>query len=380
MDKDVMVESHQDVTSERVYGAVKKWLDARPAKPFFLFAHFFDVHFDFTPPPPYDKKFDPTYEGWVDGKNFLFSDDYAKDMPSRDFQHLLALYDGEIAWTDSFIGRIRADLEKAGILEDTVIVITSDHGTEFFEHHDKGHRKTLWDEVIKTPLIIRYPKRLPSGKRSNELSRGIDVGPTLLELAGFPAPTDVFGTSLMPLVKNPGGHVIGRAHEAVEGENDGPVMRGDQPGGDGKILVAMTLARADGLGRHQHVRHDVPCFDAPEAAGAAAAGQRLVGDHQDAVFVADLADPGPVVGAGNRELHDRDRFAAGHSRAYHRLGPRTAQVRACLRASRRFAGVPGQGREPGRLNRPRCAPPNLRPHRCAASRKAPPRASARRAG
>jgi arylsulfatase A-like enzyme len=211
MDKDVMVESHKDVTNERVYGAVKKWLDARPAKPFFLFAHFFDVHFDFTPPPPFDKKFDPTYVGWVDGKNFLFSDDYAKDMPSRDFQHLLSLYDGEIAWTDSFIGRIRADLEKAGILDDTVIAITSDHGTEFFEHDDKGHRKTLWDEVIRTPLILRYPKKLPSGKRSNELSRGIDVGPTLLELAGFPAPTDVFGTSLMPLVKNPGGHVVGRA-------------------------------------------------------------------------------------------------------------------------------------------------------------------------
>jgi arylsulfatase A-like enzyme len=210
MDKGVMLESHQDVTNERVYGAVKKWLDARPSRPFFLFAHFFDVHFDFTPPPPYDKKFDPDYQGWVDGKNFMFSDDYEKNMPPRDFQHLLALYDGEIAWTDSFIGRLRADLEKAGILDDTVIVITSDHGTEFFEHGDKGHRKTLHDEVIRIPLVVRYPKKLPRGMKIEDLSRGIDVGPTVLELAGFPPPADVLGTSLVPEIQNPGTRVVGR--------------------------------------------------------------------------------------------------------------------------------------------------------------------------
>src|SRR5262249_6364996 len=136
--------------------------------------------------------------------------DYEKNMPPRDFQHLLALYDGEIAWTDSFIGRLRADLEKAGILDDTLIVITSDHGTEFFEHGDKGHRKTLHDEVIRIPLVLRYPKKLPRGARIEALSRGIDVGPTVLELAGFPPPTDVFGTSLVPAIQNPGTRVVGR--------------------------------------------------------------------------------------------------------------------------------------------------------------------------
>jgi arylsulfatase A-like enzyme len=205
MNKDVMVESHRDVSGERVYGAVKKWFDARPRKPFFLFVHLFDVHFDFTPPPPYDKQFDPTYPGWVDGRNFLFDGRYSKDMEPRDLQHLYALYDGEIAWTDSIVARIRADLEKAGVLEDTVIALTSDHGTEFFEHDDKGHRKTLFDEVLRTPLVVRYPAKLPAGKRVAELSRGIDVGPTLLELAGFPAPKDVFGTSLVPLVSGSAG-------------------------------------------------------------------------------------------------------------------------------------------------------------------------------
>ena len=69
------------------------------------------------------------------------------------------------------------------------------------------------------------------------------------------------------------------------------------------------VARADGLGRDEHVGRDAPALDAPEPAGPAAAGQRLVGDHQDAVLVADLADPRPVVAVRDRELHDRDGLA-----------------------------------------------------------------------
>jgi len=211
MDKEVMVESHQEVSNERVYDAVTRWLAGRTTeKPFFLFVHLFDVHFDFVPPPPYDKKFDPTYASWVDGKDFLFDERYAAGMQPRDLQHLLALYDGEIAWTDSILGKLRADLEKAGLLEDTVLAITSDHGTELFEHLDKGHRKTLYDEVIRTPLIVRYPAKLPPGCRVKELSRGIDVGPTLLDLAGFPVPEDTLGMSLATLVTAPGTARIGR--------------------------------------------------------------------------------------------------------------------------------------------------------------------------
>jgi arylsulfatase A-like enzyme len=211
MDKEVMIESHKDVTNERVYGAVKRWMGGRSDKPFFLFVHMWDVHFDFTPPPPFDRKFDPGYQGWMTGENFFFDMRYNPDMAKRDLDHLIALYDGEIAWTDSVVGRIRDDLEKAGLLNDTVIALTSDHGTEFFEHGDKGHRKTLYDEVIKTALVVRYPKKLHPGRRVAEQTRGIDVGPTLLELAGLPAPEDVVGRSLVALAETPGSPNVGRA-------------------------------------------------------------------------------------------------------------------------------------------------------------------------
>jgi arylsulfatase A-like enzyme len=236
MDKDVMAASHRDDPGAKTYSEFATWLDHRSSKPFFAFVHFWDVHFDFTPPPPYDTKFDPGYQGPIDGKDFFFdSDRYNAKMAPKDFQHLLALYDGEIAWTDSLIGKIRADLEKKGLLENTVIALTSDHGTEFFEHGSKAHRMTLYDEVIRTPLVIRYPKSLPQGKRVEELSRGIDLGPTLIELAGFPVPQDVYGQSLL----------------ATLGSKDG--VGGGAPGGTGKAMnrvVARAVSELDSLGQH----------------------------------------------------------------------------------------------------------------------------------
>ncbi len=236
MDKDVMVASHRDDPGERTYSEFKSWLEKRSKKPFFAFVHFWDVHFDFTPPPPYDTKFDPGYTGPIDGKDFFFDNQrYKAGMDPKDFQHLLALYDGEISWTDSLIGRVRADLEKQGLLENTVIALTSDHGTEFFEHGSKAHRMTLYDEVIHTPLVIRYPKSLPEGRRVGELSRGIDLGPTLIELAGFPAPQDVYGQSLL----------------ATLGNKDG--VGGGAPGGNGRAMnrvVGRTVSELDSLGQH----------------------------------------------------------------------------------------------------------------------------------
>ncbi len=201
MDEGVMKASHRDVTNPTVYAAVEKWLAARPSdRPFFLFIHLWDVHFDFIPPPPYDTRFDPDYTGEITGENFFFDPRIHPKMAARDLEHLIALYDGEIAWTDSFIDKLRAAFESAGLLDGTVLAITSDHGTEFFEHGAKGHRQTLYDESIRVPLIVRYPPRIAAGKRVEAQTRCIDIGPTLLDLAGLPRASDVMGESLVPKV------------------------------------------------------------------------------------------------------------------------------------------------------------------------------------
>ncbi len=205
MDEGVMKASHHDITNPTVYAAVGKWLGERPAdQPFFLFIHLWDVHFDFIPPPPYDTRFDPDYKGDITGENFFFDSRINPMMAARDLEHLIALYDGEIAWTDSFIEKLRADFEKAGLLDRSVLAVTSDHGTEFFEHGAKGHRQTLFDESIRVPLIVRYPAQLAGGRRIAQQTRSIDVGPTVLELAGLPGPANVMGESLVPLIQGRG--------------------------------------------------------------------------------------------------------------------------------------------------------------------------------
>lgn len=201
MDPGVMEKSHEDVTNPIILANVKKWLDAHVHERFFLFVHMWDPHYDFIPPPPYDTLFDPGYSGWVTGRNFFDDPRINRTMDPRDLAHLLALYDGEIAATDDAIGRMLDLLGAAGVLDDTIVCVTSDHGTEFFEHGAKGHRKTLFDECIHVPLILRFPAGLPRGRAVAAQTRSIDVGPTLLGLAGLDPPTRVLGHSLLPLVE-----------------------------------------------------------------------------------------------------------------------------------------------------------------------------------
>jgi len=200
--------SHEDITNPRVYERVSAWLettartpdDGAAARPFFMFIHMWDVHFDYIPPAPYDTMFDPDYEGTIDGANFFFNDRINPQMSARDLEHVIALYDGEIAWTDDHIGRILDDVERLGLTGDTIVALVSDHGTEFFEHGGKIHRRTLYDEVIRIPLIIRYPGHVTPGARHDEQVRLIDVMPTLLDLAGADRPGDVMGQSLVPVL------------------------------------------------------------------------------------------------------------------------------------------------------------------------------------
>lgn len=203
MDVEVMRRSHRDITNPNVLAGFTRWLHQPRRGKFFVFLHLWDVHFDFIPPPPYDTMFDPGYEGSVTGEDFFFDTSINPDMPARDLEHLIALYDGEIAWTDEHVGRIIAELEAVGQLDDTVIAVTSDHGTAFFEHGQKGHRNSLFDELIRVPLVIRYPPVLTGGTRVAPQTRAIDVGPTLLELAGLPAPSTlpggIMGRSLVEL-------------------------------------------------------------------------------------------------------------------------------------------------------------------------------------
>ncbi|MEP0846719.1 MAG: sulfatase-like hydrolase/transferase [Phycisphaerae bacterium] len=201
MNPSVMKRSHADVTNPTVFAAFARWLSEHHERRFFLFVHLWDCHFDFIPPEPYRSRFDPDYRGNITGEHFFFDARINAALPRRDIQHLEALYDGEIAWTDAHVDKMLQALSGSGLHENTIVALTSDHGTEFFEHGRKAHRHTLYDELIHVPLVNRFPGRLPAGVRVKSLSRAIDIGPTLLQLAGLPRQDCGVGRSLVPIIE-----------------------------------------------------------------------------------------------------------------------------------------------------------------------------------
>lgn len=179
--------SRSAVTSQQLAQHAIDYLQRRSSakdqRPFFLFLHFFDVHYDYNPPTPYAQMFDAAYAGRATGN----VDSVRQGMPSRDLDHVVALYDGEIAWVDANIGKILSSLHTLGYDDNTIVAITADHGEEFLEHGQAAHYKTLYDEVLRVPLVIRYPGHVAPGRKVEGQVRLMDVAPTLLSLAGFRA-------------------------------------------------------------------------------------------------------------------------------------------------------------------------------------------------
>ncbi|HKJ24852.1 MAG TPA: sulfatase [Myxococcota bacterium] len=190
--------SHHDETAPQVVGAALGWLAERPVgdpQPWFLFVHLWDVHYDFIPPAPYDRMFDPDYAGDLSPLGFQGNPAINPDMPARDLEHLRALYDGEIRWLDSQLAPLLATLGVREGYERVVIGLVADHGEEFFEHGQKGHYKNLFDTTVHVPFIL-----VDAGRLAPRTVPGLvgleDVAPTLLGLAGLPPLAEALGRDL----------------------------------------------------------------------------------------------------------------------------------------------------------------------------------------
>lgn len=127
------------------------------------------------------------------------------ELTNRELPFITSLYDGEVRVFDDLIGRYIDALDNLKIINDTLIVITSDHGEELLERGHVGHSScnlsgTLYDESIKVPLIMHLPKLLPAGKVINEQIAQIDIMPSIFELLGLELTTRSEGKSLVPLI------------------------------------------------------------------------------------------------------------------------------------------------------------------------------------
>lgn len=186
-------------TGSRTERRMAEFLSAADTRPAFLFVHLWDVHYDYAPPPPWDRYFDPDYAGSTDFSRVALSPAIHAGMDPADRRHLESLYDGEIRWTDSVLERLLALHGRLREGRERLVVVLSDHGEEFFEHGGKGHQNTLFEEVVRIPMVLHWPGHLPTGLVVTDLVRIIDVLPTLLDLVGARSPESLDGRSLAPL-------------------------------------------------------------------------------------------------------------------------------------------------------------------------------------
>lgn len=197
--------SWRNVTSKKVVQKAIQSLKRRQKKNFFLFLHMWDVHYDYNPPQPWDKKFFPEYEGDLDPYHWVRNDKVKEYISEEDKKFIISQYDGEISFTDHHLGLFFREIKKMGLWENTVIIITADHGEEFFDHGGTCHSLTLYDELVHVPFIIRIPD-LHGPPKINCRSAMVDLYPTILELAEIPAPEKAHlqGQSLIPLIEGTG--------------------------------------------------------------------------------------------------------------------------------------------------------------------------------
>lgn len=194
--------SHSGMTCPALHESIDTWVRANANRPFFLFVHYWDVHYDYDPPQPYRSLFDRNYSGSVDGTNFIKNTSVNANMDARDLEHVIALYDGEIAFTDSYIGKLMDLLREMGIYDKSMIILTSDHGDEFFEHDTKGHMKNLFQTSVAIPLIIKLPHNSFAGTSVEGPVSLVDIAPTVMDALGQPQHPDFNGRSLLPYIRN----------------------------------------------------------------------------------------------------------------------------------------------------------------------------------
>ena len=186
---------HQDRRANDVASRAIDLVDRFGDRPFFLFLHFYDPHWHYDPPEGTRALFAKPYAGAITGRWGDFSTRPASAVTPADLEHLLALYDGEIRFVDDEVGRVLDHLSARGALANTLVVVTSDHGEEFLEHGSWEHQKTLYEEVIRVPLVVNGPG--VTARREAAPVSLLDVAPTILAWAGVAAPASFQGRSLL---------------------------------------------------------------------------------------------------------------------------------------------------------------------------------------
>jgi arylsulfatase A-like enzyme len=159
------------------------WLEAREGLATFLFVHTMDPHVPYTPPAPFDRRYEPYPTEGHSGQDPRT--DYKEPL---DRERLRAQYDGEIAYGDREFGRFVRELKVLGRYDEALIVFLADHGEEFLDHGQWLHGRSVFDELVRVPLVLKMPGRREAGRRVAQQVQVVDILPTVLESQGLPVP------------------------------------------------------------------------------------------------------------------------------------------------------------------------------------------------
>ena len=189
-----------------------EWVKENKDKKFFLLLHGYDSHGQYEPPQGFDYRFvdqgyDRKYSGSKEEQEALREEGLEKGqvtLRDEDVRFWRAIYDEKINRADAWFKIFMNEMESLGLKEKTLFVVTSDHGTEFYEHKRFDHGFSLYDELIHTPLVVKLPGRT-DGKVINDQISSINVLPTILDLLAVEVPDNVKKqmrvTSLVPALQ-----------------------------------------------------------------------------------------------------------------------------------------------------------------------------------
>ncbi len=211
-------------TAGEVTDAVVRYLDRAPTpQHLFLFVHYFDPHLPYAPPPPYDTMYAAAPAA---GRIAMTGHPALATARSDEEQKRLALYAGEISYMDEQVGRLLDDLKRRGILDDALVVVTSDHGENLGDAPGPAfdHGWSVFEVEAHTVGLIRLPGGAHGGTKSATLVSSVDVLPTVLRAMRLPEPPGIDGTALdltaMPTAPD------ARVRFAEASKPWGPVERG----------------------------------------------------------------------------------------------------------------------------------------------------------
>lgn len=233
--------------AENVFGEAATWIEENKDGRFFAYIQTIDPHVPYDPPDEFLHMYDARtgYEGRVQNRqtHLLLEEAKQSSSPATFFdaserRRLEGLYDGEVSYHDRYFGEFLERLSELGLADNTIIVVTSDHGEEFNQHGSWGHGHSIYQELLNVPLAFRWPGVTDGGRRIPEVVSTMDIAPTVLDALGVEVPEEFEGQSLSDYLRG------GRRSGPAVAFSDYQDIRRVITGGGWKFLIRGNLTYA----------------------------------------------------------------------------------------------------------------------------------------